>query len=62
MGQNVHCNRLVALNEDGKVYKNCTNHSFDSDFIEQKHKDTIIRYYYEMMLNYAYTMYELKVY
>ena len=47
---------------DGKVYKNCTEHSFDSDFILKKHKYTIIRYYFAMMFNYAYTMYELKVY
>ena len=47
---------------DGKVYKNCTEHSFDSDFIAQKQKYTIMRYYCKMMLNYVYTMYELKVY
>ena len=47
---------------DGKVYKNCTEHSFDGDFIAQKHKYTIISYYCAMMFNYVYTMYELKVY
>lgn len=47
---------------DGKVYKNCTERSFDSGFIAQNHKYTIIRYYYAMMFNYVYTMYELKVY
>ena len=47
---------------DGKVYKNCTEHSFDSDFIAQKHKYTIACYYCAMMFNYVYTMYELKVY
>ena len=47
---------------DGKVYKNCTENSFDSDFIVQKHKYTIIRYCCAMMFNYVYTMYELKVY
>nr|DAU31500.1 MAG TPA: conotoxin [Caudoviricetes sp.] len=47
---------------DGKVYKNCTEHSFNSDFIAQKHKCTIIRYCCAMMFNYAYTMYKLKVY
>ena len=47
---------------DGKVYKNCTEHSFDSDFIAKKHKYAIIRYYRAMMFNYVYSMYELKVY
>lgn len=47
---------------DGKVYKNCTENSFNSDFIAQKHKYTIMRYYCAMMFNYAYAMYELKVY
>ena len=47
---------------DGKVYKNCTEHSFNSDLIAQKHKYAIIRYYCEMMFNYVCTMYELKVY
>lgn len=47
---------------DGKVYKNCTERSFDSDFIAQKREYTIIRYYCAMMFNYVYTMYELKVY
>lgn len=47
---------------DGKVYKNCTEHSFYNGFIAQKHKYTITRYYNAMMFNYVYTMYELKVY
>lgn len=47
---------------DGKVYKNCTEHSFDNGFIAQKHKYTIIRNYYATMFNYVYTVYELKVY
>lgn len=55
-----HIKRGQKVN--GKVYKNCTEHSFDSDFIAQKYKYTIICYYCAMMLNYAYTMYELKVY
>ena len=47
---------------DGKVYKNCANNSFDSYFIAQKHKSTILRYYCAMTFNYVSTMYELKVY